>query len=87
MKRLLAPNQASRYIEFIQELNHLKISAFERIVDRSGFTIVGQELYYLRPEYHFRYGIPILRAPSVFVKLPLIREITTMGAFYLLTRR
>lgn len=85
IKRLLAPNQASRYIAFIQELNHLTIGAFERIVDRSGLTIVRQELYHLRPEYHFRYGIPIIRAPSVFVKVPLIREVTTMGAFYLLT--
>lgn len=87
MKRLLAPNQVSRYIEFIQELNHLTIGAFERIVDRSGLAIVRQELYHLRPEYHFRYGTPIIRVPSVIAKVPLIREITAMGAFCLLTIR
>jgi SAM-dependent methyltransferase len=80
--RRLAP---SRYLEFIQgELNQISISAFEQCVHRSGLEIEHRALFLLRPEYATRYGVPtILQIP--FLKYaPLLRELLTTGAYYLL---
>jgi 2-polyprenyl-3-methyl-5-hydroxy-6-metoxy-1,4-benzoquinol methylase len=84
LKRFLAPQQASRYLEFTKELNHLTIKGFETIIDETRLKIIRRELFHFRPEYYWRYGVPTIRATYI-AKIPVIREITTTGAFYLLT--
>jgi len=86
LKRLFVPKHAPRYIKFIQELNHLTISAFEQIVEQAGLIIIRQELFLLRPEFYWRYGVPTLRSPSFLAKVPIVREVVATGAFYLLSR-
>jgi SAM-dependent methyltransferase len=83
VKRLLAPSQATYYLKFMEELNHLTIQTFERCVQDAGLRMVRRELYFLRPEYHFRYGVPQLRT-SLLGMVPFLREVTTSGAYYLL---
>ncbi len=83
MKRRLAPEHAPHYIGFIQELNRITIATFERMVSHARMQIVRRELYHLRPEYHYRYGTPVIRS-RLLATTPVIREITTSGAYYLL---
>jgi 2-polyprenyl-3-methyl-5-hydroxy-6-metoxy-1,4-benzoquinol methylase len=85
LKRFLAPKQASKYLEFFQELNHLTINAFETILEDTHLKIVKRELFHFRPEYYWRYRVPTLRA-SFLAKVPIVRELTVTGAFYLLTK-
>ncbi len=86
LKRLLVPRHAPGYIAYSQELNHLTIRAFERMARRAGWAIHRRELYYLRPEYYWRYKLPVVRSPALLASIPIVREITTTGAFYLLAK-
>jgi 2-polyprenyl-3-methyl-5-hydroxy-6-metoxy-1,4-benzoquinol methylase len=83
LKKLLAPGHALAYLEFAQELNHLTIHTFEKIAKQAGLEPVSRELYLIRPEYRYRYGIPELRS-SPLARIPVIREFVAMGAYYLL---
>ncbi len=85
LKHLLAPGQTDDYLAFMKELNHLELSTFERIVASSGLGIAQRELYLLRPEFYHRYGVRPIRSP-LLGRIPLLREITTMGAYYLLSK-
>jgi 2-polyprenyl-3-methyl-5-hydroxy-6-metoxy-1,4-benzoquinol methylase len=85
LKRIIAPKHARQYLEFFQELNHLTIGSFENILDETQLRIVQRELYHLRPEFYWRYGVPTIRS-SLLAKIPILREITTTGAFYLLAK-
>ena len=59
------------------------IGAFEKIIKQVGLAIVHRELYLIRPEFRNRYGVPVLRS-GLLARMPVLREITTMGAYYLL---
>jgi SAM-dependent methyltransferase len=83
LKRLLAPEEAPDYLRYSEEFNHLTVGAFEKTVRQVGLTIDRRELYLLRPEYYYRYGIPALRLPFL-AGVPLVQEVATMGAYYLL---
>ena len=84
LQRVVAPAQIGQYRDFEKELNHLTIACFERTAREAGFMIAKKELFHLRPEYYFRYGVPALRA-TVFGKIPGVREVVTTGAYYLLS--
>jgi len=86
IKRFIAPKQIEQYLTFSQELNHLTIGSFEKSAMRAELKIFKRELFHLRPEYYWRYGVPTMRS-SIIGKIPGVREITTTGAFYLLTNR
>jgi SAM-dependent methyltransferase len=83
LKRSLAPEQVDQYLTFFAELNRLTIASFERSARRAGLQIVNRDLFHLRPEYYWRYGVPPLRSPLIG-RIPGVRELTTTGAFYLL---
>ena len=85
LKRLLAPEEAPAYRRYSKELNRLTIGSFEKTVRQAGLMIDRRELYFLRPEYHFRYGVPAIRLPFLD-KIPVVREVATSGAYYLLSR-
>lgn len=86
LKCLVAPRQAVKYLEFFRELNHLTIGGFEAILEEARLKVTRRDLFHFRPEYYWRYGVPTIRA-TYFARIPIIREITTTGAFYLLRPR
>jgi len=85
VKCIVSPRYARQYLEFFQELNHLTICSFEMIIKETQMTIVRRELFHLRPEFYWRYGVSTLRS-VVLSKIPIVRELTTTGAFYLLAK-
>lgn len=64
----------------------LTLSKAERAFDRAGLHIETQELFLFRPEFQVRYGLSSWSVPLVH-RVPMVREITTLGAYYLLRRR
>lgn len=83
VKKLLAPDHALAYLKFAQELDHLTVGAFETLLQQVGLAIARKELYLIRPEYYYRYGVPELRS-ALLARIPVLREVSTMGAYYLL---
>ena len=86
LKYVIVPTHTGRYLKFAQELNRLTISSFEQILSQIPFSIIKKELFHLRPEFKLRYRVPRVRS-SILGQIPIIREITTTGAFYLLGLR
>jgi 2-polyprenyl-3-methyl-5-hydroxy-6-metoxy-1,4-benzoquinol methylase len=85
LKRVIAPKHARQYLEFFQELNHLTIGSFENMTKETKLTVVHKELFHFRPEFYWRYGVPTVRS-SILGRIPILREVTTTGAFYLLAK-
>jgi SAM-dependent methyltransferase len=83
LKYAIAPAQARSYLEFSEELNRLTIKGLETIVEQIPLLVVRREFFHLRPEFKLRYGVPTLRS-AILGRIPIIREVTTTGAFYLL---
>lgn len=83
LQRLLAPERVVAYRRFAQELNHLAVGSFEKHLQEADLVIEKRELYLLRPEFRYRYGLPALRS-SLLARIPVLREVGTMGAYYLL---
>ena len=84
LQRLLAPGQALRYLTFARELNHLTIQVFEQTLARLRLTIRRRELYHIRPEFRWRYRLPVVKSSPLLTRLPMTAEVTTSGAYYLL---
>jgi 2-polyprenyl-3-methyl-5-hydroxy-6-metoxy-1,4-benzoquinol methylase len=84
LKKLIIPDQIHHYMQFMYELNHLTIKSFEHTVEKVGLIIAHKWFYHLRPEYHYRYGVPSLKSSLLISKIPVLAEITTTGAYYIL---
>lgn len=84
IKQWLVPQQATQYLDFAQELDHLTLQAFEKAVNQAKLKIIRRELFHLRPEYYWRYRVPTIRSFPLVAHIPLIREMLITGAFYLL---
>jgi SAM-dependent methyltransferase len=63
----------------------LSLRRAERAFRRAGLEVRARTLYVLRPEYFVRYGLRP-RVAHVTGRIPGLREIATMGAYYLLRR-
>ena len=63
----------------------LTLSKAERAFDRAGLHIETQEFFLFRPEFQGRYGLSAWSVPLVH-RIPIVREITTLGAYYPLRR-
>jgi 2-polyprenyl-3-methyl-5-hydroxy-6-metoxy-1,4-benzoquinol methylase len=86
-KLILVPKHAPNFLSFFKELNRLTVKSFETMVRRAELHISHRELYHLRPEYYWRYGVPTLRLLPIFERVSFFREVLTTGAFYLLERQ
>jgi SAM-dependent methyltransferase len=64
----------------------LTLSKAERAFERAGLRIEAQERFLFRPEFHIRYGLASWHMPLVH-RVPIVREIVTFGAYYLLTSK
>ena len=60
----------------------ISIHRFEQLCSQFGLKQMIRQLYLLRPCYEFRYGWKRIKNPFGFI--PIIREITTLGALYVL---
>ncbi|MCK9280346.1 MAG: class I SAM-dependent methyltransferase [Melioribacteraceae bacterium] len=58
------------------------ISRFEKIISTYNFKIVKKDLYFFRPIYSQRYGLPIVKVPAI----PLIKESISFGYEILLKK-
>ena len=80
------PGEASVFIAEIQKLARSKmgISAFEKIVGSSGFSIKTKQLYLISPN-HIRFGLSPAGA-GIIGRMPGVREIIVSGVVYLLSK-
>jgi 2-polyprenyl-3-methyl-5-hydroxy-6-metoxy-1,4-benzoquinol methylase len=62
----------------------MTLAKAERTFREAGMRIQAEEHFLLRPEFKIRYGIPQC-SNGPLSKVPILREIATMGVYYLLT--
>jgi SAM-dependent methyltransferase len=63
----------------------LTLSKAERAFDEAGLSIEKQEFFLFRPEFQVRYGLSSSSIPLIH-RIPLVREVATLGVHYLLRR-
>jgi SAM-dependent methyltransferase len=61
----------------------LTLTKAERAFDHAGLRIEAQELFLFRPEFNIRYALSSWHIPLVH-RVPIVREVATLGAYYLL---
>jgi len=66
--------------------NRMSIIGFKELCENSGFEIIRSRYYFSRPSFKIRYGIPVIRSKWLG-RVPVLREIFTTGAFYLLEKK
>jgi SAM-dependent methyltransferase len=79
-----APDTVSALVE-IKETG-ISIERFERIAARAGYRIDRRQLYLINPMYQFRYGLAPRRQINWLAKVPVLRDLLTTSAYYLLAR-
>ncbi len=74
-------------IDYLLATKRTRISVrkMEHLFVNTGFELEKRGLYFFRPAYKFRFHLPIIRNPLIW--LPGFREIFTNGALYLLKQR
>jgi SAM-dependent methyltransferase len=74
------------FLEEVRKLGRMKmgIRKFERVIQTSGFSIVGRQAYLIGPN-HIRFGLTPVPA-GLIARVPLIREFVCSGVVYLLSR-
>ena len=63
----------------------LTLSKAERAFEEAGLRIETQEFFLFRPEFQVRYGLSSWSVPFI-QRLPVVREVATLGAYFLLRR-
>lgn len=71
----------------LQELRDIKetgisIERFERIVNQSGYSIVGKQWYLINPIYKYKFGLQPRKQNWLFGVLPFVRNFLTTCAYY-----
>ncbi|MCA9744022.1 MAG: class I SAM-dependent methyltransferase [Deferribacteres bacterium] len=61
------------------------ISEVESVIAQLPFRILQRKYYAIRPTFHIRYGVKPL--PALWGRIPLLREVAVMAAFYYLEKR
>lgn len=61
----------------------LTIAKFERAVKEAGLEIVDEQLYFLRPVFKLKFGLPAIRV-NILRHIPGLREVGALEAAYLL---
>jgi SAM-dependent methyltransferase len=72
-------------IEEVMRLRKIRltIKKFRRAVKNVGLEIVDEELYFLRPVFKLKFGLPTIKI-NAFRMMPGIREVAALEAGYLL---
>lgn len=82
--RLLSQPEAS--IEGLLDVKKLRISLskLERYFKEVGLNVASRDYFLIRPAYEKRFGWKRIKNPLATV--PILREITTLGTIYILTK-
>lgn len=64
----------------------LTLGKLEKAAQRLQLEPTAQELFWLRPAFKVRYGLPIVKAHGLG-RIPILREVVVMGAYYLFRKR
>lgn len=85
-KRGLMKKESS-YLEEIKHIgkNKISIAKFEKLIRTAGLRIYKKNIYFLRPAFKIRYGLPIIRS-GIMAHIPIINEFITSGAEYILRK-
>ena len=89
-KALWDPMIASGRKLDIEEVNRLRairltISRFRKAAKSVGYRIVDEELFFLRPVFKMKFGLPTVKV-NLVKHLPLLREVAALEASYLLQK-
>lgn len=82
---LKVTGEPDNIIRDLQEIKTLGISIerFERLIKRNFLDIVKKRFYLINPIYEFKFGLKPRILPSLFSKIPFLRNFITTGVFYL----
>ena len=74
-------------IEEVSRLREIRltISKFREAVERVGFETVDEELYFLRPVFKLKFGLPAVKV-NFLKSVPFVRETMALEAAYLLRK-
>lgn len=74
-------------IEEVQQLRgiRLTIGKMRRAIRAAGLEILREDIYLLRPVFKMKFGLPTVRM-NIFRHIPLLREIASTEATYLLRK-
>jgi SAM-dependent methyltransferase len=75
-------------IEEVSRLRHIRMTTakFRKAARAAGFDVIDEELYFLRPVFKLKFGLPALKV-NILKGLPFVREIFALEAGYLLRKR
>lgn len=75
-------------IEEVSRLRHIRMTTgkFRKAAKQAGFNIVDEELYFLRPVFKLKFGLPAIKV-NILKGLPFVREIFALEAGYLLQKK
>ena len=64
----------------------LTISKIRRAIKNALLEMVDEQLYFLRPVFKLKFGLPPIRA-NFLKRIPVIRELAALEASYLLRKK
>lgn len=75
----------------VDEVAHIRnvrltIAKMRKAIESQGFELIREELYFLRPVFKMKFGLPSIRA-NFLKALPGIRELFALEASYLIRKR
>ena len=74
-------------IEEVTRLREIRLTIhkFRKAVKRTGLQLIDEELYFLRPVFKLKFGLPSLKV-NFLRRLPLVKEAVALEASYLLRK-
>lgn len=62
----------------------ISIEGFERLVSKTGYSVVNRQLYFINPNYHIKFGLKPRKLYPLIAKTPYLRDFFTTTCYYLL---
>lgn len=71
------------------DIKHTKctIEMFCNIVQKTGYQIIDQQLYFINPHYKIKFGLSPRRLNKTIAAIPYLRNFFSTSCFYILKRR
>lgn len=66
--------------------NRLSLSQFEKLIEKNDYNIIAKKTFLIRPALKSRMNLPIIGA-GIIDRIPLLREVMTTGAEYILSKK
>lgn len=76
----------------VEELLDIKrcgtsVELFEKIADRTGFSVLNRKLWFINPHYKVKFGLRPMGLPGWLSKIKYLRNFYTTSCFYLLEKK